>query len=292
MGMNEKFDFAMERRLRDLSPELHRRFTEAVFGLQNILTKYQKVFPNFTDHSELHSLSVIDFSNHIIGNQIGRLNADEIYTLLMACYFHDSGMGVSERDYEAFTPRIPFGDYFKTHSAANRPAVIRDFHNEYSGLFIVKYAELFDIPSEAHLKAIVQVARGHRKTNLLDEKEYPLSLPVPGGNTICLPYLAALIRLADEIDVLASRNPILLYDMESLTEEHDIIEFGKHQAIRALDITKDSFILLVDPSDPVIMEHIRRMVVKMQKTLDDCRRAVLYRTPYLITQKEIRLETL
>ena len=171
MGMNEKLDFAMERRLRDLSPELHRRFTEAVFGLQNILTKYQKVFPNFTDHSELHSLSVIDFSNHIIGNQIGRLNADEI-------------------------------------------------------------------------------------------------------------------------DVLASRNPILLYDMESLTEEHDIIEFGKHQTIRALDITKNSFILLVDPSDPVIMEHIRRMVVKMQKTLDDCRRAVLYRTPYLITQKEIRLETL
>ena len=45
MGMNEKLDFAMERRLRDLSPELHRRFTEAVFGLQNILTKYQKVFP-------------------------------------------------------------------------------------------------------------------------------------------------------------------------------------------------------------------------------------------------------
>ena len=52
----------------------------------------------------------------------------------------------------------------------------------------------------------------------MDESEYPAALRVPDGNTVCLPYLAALIRLADEIDVAAARNPTLLYDIESLTD--------------------------------------------------------------------------
>ena len=209
----------MERRLRDLDPQLHRRFTDTVFGLQYILSNYKLLFPKFTDHTELHSLSVIDFCNHLIGDQIGLMNADEIYALLVGCYFHDTGMGISEKDYVAFSKEIDFGDYFDTHSREDIPGIIRDFHNEYSGLFIRKYAPFFEIPSKEHLWAVIEIARGHRKTSLMDEDQYPLALKVPGGGTICLPYLTALIRLSDEIDVTAARNPALLYDLESITEE-------------------------------------------------------------------------
>ena len=69
------------------------------------------------------------------------MNADEIYTLLTACYFHDVGMGISEKDYREFSPKIDFGQYFDTHSREDIPRIIRDFHNEYSGLFIRKYAQ-------------------------------------------------------------------------------------------------------------------------------------------------------
>ena len=154
---------------------------------------------------------------------------------------------------------------------------------------IRKYADLFDIPSEAHRQAIIQVARGHRKTDLLDEKEYPIEFFVPNGNAICLPYLSALIRLADEIDVAASRNPILLYDIKSLTDETQIIENKKVRAVRRLEIREDSFILYVDPSDRVILRLLYEMAAKMQKTLDTCRAAVLGRTPYVITQQRIEL---
>lgn len=34
MSETENHDYAMERRLRELNPELHRRFTDAVFALQ------------------------------------------------------------------------------------------------------------------------------------------------------------------------------------------------------------------------------------------------------------------
>ena len=199
-------------------------------------------------------------------------------------------MGITLKDYQEFSKQIDFRDYFDTHSHDKLPEIIRSFHNEYSGLFIRKYAELFEIPSEEHLFAVIQIARGHRKTDLLDEKEYPAALRMPDGNTVCLPYLAALIRLADEIDVAAARNPRLLYDIESLTDEVEIIENKKVRAVRELAVTEDEFILYVDRSDEEILGHIRAMVVKMQKTLDYCRRVALERCPYVITQQRVRME--
>ncbi len=287
--MNNEYDYAMERRLHSLDPELHRRFTESVFGLQHILSNYLLIFPTFTDHTELHSLNVIDFCNKIIGSQLEKLNADEIYSLLMGCYFHDTGMGIRESDFEEFSKQIDFGDYFETHSRDCIPDIVRDFHNEYSGLFLQKYSALFDIPSEEHLKAIIQISRGHRKTDLFDEKEYPIALSLENGNTICCPYLSALIRLADEIDVAAGRNLSFLYDSETLTNEKDIIEFGKHEAIKEVVVLDDRFVLNIDTNDDFVYNNIEKMAVKMQKTVDECNRAVTGRTPYTITQKKIEL---
>ncbi len=287
--MNTDYDFAMERKLRELDPELHKRFTESVFGLQNILSNYMLIFPTFTDHTELHSMNVIDFCNQIIGSQLENLNADEIYSLLMGCYFHDTGMGIREKDFEEFSKQIDFGDYFETHSRDSIPDIVRDFHNEFSGLFLQKYSGLFDIPSENHLRAIIQISRGHRKTNLMDEEEYPIALPVPGGNTICFPYLSSLIRLADEIDVAAGRNLSFLYNSETLTNEKDIIEFGKHEAIKEVEVLEDRFVLKVDTDDDFVYNNIKKMSQKMQKTVDECNLAVTGRTPYIITQKSIEI---
>ena len=292
MEGNMEFEFAMEKRLLTLDPELHRRSTSAVFGLQSILSNYKLLFPEFTDHTELHSLTVIDFCNRLIGDQIDRMNADEMYALLAGCYFHDTGMGISRKDYDAFCREIDFGDYFETHSREDIPRVIRDFHNEFSGLFIRKYAAMFDIPSDTHLRAIIQIARGHRKTSLTDESAYPLALQMPSGNTICLPYLSALIRIADEMDVAAARNSALLYDIDSIVDETQIREHQRHRAIRDLVVSKDAFTMLVSTDDPEIMARIREMAVKMQKTLDDCRKAVLGRTPYAITQERILIREL
>ena len=283
-------DYAMERRLRALDPELHRRFTDAVFALQHILSNYQLIFPEYTDHTELHSLTVIDFCNRLMGPQVERLNADELYVLLLGCYFHDTGMGLSRRDYEAFSKEIDFGDWFEHHSRDNAPEVIRAFHNEFSGCFIRKYASFFELPSDAHTYAVIEISRGHRKTNLEDEKAYPIALPVPGGNTVCLPYLAALIRLSDEIDIAASRNSPLLYELESIMDPKQVLEHRKHLAVRDLRVGAEAFTLLVDTDDPALLENIRVMAEKMQKTLDDCRHAVSKRTPYEITQARIELE--
>ena len=244
-------------------------------------------------------MSVIDFCNQLIGKRIEKLNKDEIYVLLMGCYFHDTGMGISRKDFSRFSENIDFGNYFETHSRDDHPRIIRDFHHEFSGRFIGKYAQIFEIPSEEHLFAITQVARGHRRTDLFDEKEYPAALRVPDGNTICLPYLTSLLRLADEIDVAASRNPKLLYDLKSLTDEREIFFNKLLMVVRSLDITPDAFILRLDASEITdtgsysasdLQKSLVRMVEKMQQTLDYCRKVVSTRTPYEITQEKVLIE--
>lgn len=285
--MENNYDFTLEKRLRDLSPDLHKRFTDTVFSMQYILSNYKLIFPEYTDHTEFHSLNVIDFCNRIIGSEIDSMNPDEIYCLLVACYFHDTGMGVSHKDYETFLNEIDFGDYFETHDRSNPMKIIRDFHNEFSGRFIAKYAEFFEIPSEEHLRAIIQISRGHRKTDLTNEADYPIALKVPNGNTVCLPFLAAIIRLSDEIDITASRNSSLLYDIPKIISNDHNIEFEKHEAVRYMTVEKEQFVVFYKTDKPEIETALFSLFEKMQSTLDQCRRATNGRTKYHITQKEI-----
>ena len=283
-------NFALEKRLKELNPDLHARFANTVLAIQHILTNYKLIFPDFTDHTVLHSLNVIEFCNQLIGDQIDKLNADEIYCVLLGGYFHDTGMGITLKDFEEFSREIDFGNYFDTHEKDNYPEIIRSFHNEYSGRFIKKYARFFEFPSEQHMFAIIQISRGHRKTNLLDEKEYPLSLQLDNGNTLCLPYLAALIRLADEIDVTASRNSSLIYDINKIEKEIDLIEFMKHEAVNDLVVNEKEFVMKVSTNKEKVINSLQIMSGKMQKTLDQCREAVNNRSKFLITQERIKID--
>ena len=174
-------DFFLERKLKDEAPELHQCVRDSVFMLQGMLESFLPRFPDFTDRSLLHSMDVLDYANRILGQeQMCRLSAGECFVLIMACYLHDIGMGISQKDYEVFSRSIDFGDYFETHDKADTARTIRDFHNEYSGLFIRKYAELLEIPAGNILFAVIQTSRGHRKTDLLDSAEYP-ELHTPYG---------------------------------------------------------------------------------------------------------------
>ncbi|MCR5591298.1 MAG: ATP-binding protein [Lachnospiraceae bacterium] len=286
-----KTDYLLEKSLAEQDPDLHRRFADTVFIVRKILSRYRLLFPEYTDHSELHSLTVVDSCNRLIGSEnINRLNADEIYILLEAAYLHDAGMGISERDYAAFKDRFNESEYFRAHPDDTAADFVREYHNEFSGAFIEKYAGLFDFPTKEHTFAIRQVARGHRRTDLFDEKEYPSDYHLPNGNTVCLPYLSAIIRLADEIDVVASRNPLVLYDIGMLTDEREIVENKKLAAVKEMKMTSDEFILTAETGEKDIAESLENMVVKMQKTLDQCSRVISERTKYTLSQKRVKLD--
>ncbi|MBQ7221730.1 MAG: hypothetical protein IJS28_12215 [Synergistaceae bacterium] len=284
------YDFLLERTLRAKDGDLHTRFTDTVFALQNILSRYTLLFPEYTNHSEFHCINVIEFCNAIIGpEQLGKLNPDELYVLLMSCYLHDTGMAISRKDYDEFRGNLDEKGYFELDPSRKISDFIRDYHHEFSGFFIRKYADILDVPSPEHLFAIIQTARGHRRTNLYDAEEYPSALQLSNGNTVCLPYLAALIRLADEVDIIAGRNPKLLYDIELLTDNKQIIRNKLLASVPDMEIMPDSFIIEVRTDDAELMVVVQEMAEKMQATLDLCRSVVRERTPFRISQERIEM---
>ena len=286
----QKTDYLLEKTLAKLDPDLHERFKDTVFIVQRILSRYKLLFPEYTDHSELHSLTVIDSCNRLIGlEQIDKLNSDEIYILLMASYLHDTGMGIGEKDYEEFKNQLDADNYYKNHPNAKISDFVREYHNELSGLFIEKYAELFDFPSPEYIFAIKQIVRGHRKTDLYDEEAYPSDYRMPNGNSVCLPYLAALIRITDEIDVVATRNPLSLYDIGALNTEISIRENKKLAAVKAMKMTSDAFVLTAQTDEKDVCLSLEEMVEKMQSTLDLCRDVISKRTDFTLSQKRVVL---
>ena len=58
-----------------------------------------------------------------------------------------------------------------------------------------------------------------------------------------LPYLAALLCLADELDIAAERNHSFLYDMEKMPSARDRREFRKHMAIRRIELEPDRVVV-------------------------------------------------
>ena len=277
------YDYQLEKKLNNLNKNLSTRVKDTALVMNQVLDRYTSHFPDYTDHSVLHALQVIDFSNRLIADQIDMLNEDEIYILLMGCYLHDTGMGISDSDYEKLKDKVVTKEYLITHPNSSIKDTIRDFHHEFSGEFIKTYAPLFDIPSKEYVHAIVQVSRGHRKTDLLDEIEYPIDYKLPSGNTACLPYLAAVIRLADELDIAKDRN--ITFD----NTNEDVDSFRKHNSVKHMEMYKDYFELTIDLDG--LDDHVKNLVleenIKLRDMVKTLKEIVEKRTKFKITQSDV-----
>ena len=279
-------DYGIERRLSRCAPELHSRYRDCVVTSQMMLCRYKNYFPDFTDHTVLHTLDILELCNQLIGDQMEKLTAEELYVLLMGALFHDVGMGVSVSDFEEFQKILGFPT---PADETARAWAVRDHHQELSGLYLKKYWQMLDIPNEAYARAVIQVCRGHRKTDLFDEKGYPPRFEVEPGKAVSLPYLAALICLADELDIAADRNISFLYDVEKMPSARDRLEFRKHMAIWRVDLTPDVVVVHAWTEDPEIRTGVKEVTDKLRDKLLMCRRVAAERSSFIITQADVLL---
>lgn len=282
-------DYLMEKTLAELDHNLHDRYRNCVVVSNRMLSRYEGVFPDFTDHTTLHALEIVDYCNRIIGDRIADLTADDLYVLLMGAAFHDVGMGVSGKDFAEFLPIVCPGVPMP-ETQAEIQTLVRKNHQEFSACYVRKYWELFDLPNERYAQAVIQVCRGHRKTDLFDPAGYPQPFPVGEGRTVCLTYLAALVRLSDELDIAADRNFSFLYDPEHMVHAIDRFMFKKHKAIKRVEVLPDHIAVFAGTDDPAIHDGIRETVEKLADTLDYCRRVTAERTPFVIPQERVELE--
>ena len=280
-------EHGIERRLSRLSPELHSRYRDCVVISQRMLTRYENYFPDFTDHTVLHTLDVLELCNQLIGKQLEQLSAENLYVLMMGALFHDVGMGVSLADFEEFRAVLGFPE---PADDTARAWAVRDYHQELSGLFLKKYGSILDLPNDNYLRAVIQASRGHRKTDLLDEREYPRLFEVEPGKTVYLPYLAALLCLADELDIAAGRNISFLYNVERMPSPRDRREFRKHMAIYSVELEPERVVVHARTHDGEIRSGIRELCAKLLEKLLFCRRVAAERSPFVISQSEVLLD--
>lgn len=264
-----RYDFLSEKRLHKLDDGLFRLFRNSVFSIDLLLTNYKNIFPFYTDHTFEHSEQVIRYCNIVAGADIlDALCADELYILLMGASLHDIGMGISEKDFRELSPRVAgMTDYMAAHPGEQLAEYARAFHQELSGQFIRKYSALFEIPTPEHIHCIAQVARGHRKADLLDKTEYPTDYPLPNGQRVNLAYLAALVKLADELDITADRNLLFDYnDLKAEWSEKQTMCYKCHGAIKSLGVRSDALVLYYDTDEPKVEEEILKTRGKVERT--------------------------
>lgn len=279
------YDFLLELRLRKLDKDLARLHSSCMSLFEQMLKKFLAVFPTFTDHTLLHTLNVTNITNQMLRYEVQKLNAEEIYVYLMATALHDIGMGVNDREMNAFIDSQGIREYVDTHPDVPKATLIRKYHNDFSYAFIKKYWGILEIPNERYANAIAEVGRGHRKTDLFDISLYPTDYDLGDGKSANLALLAALLRLCDELDVASDRNPDLLYDVETMVglTERNLFEFFKHEAIHTVEFADDTILIVADTEKP----HIARGVVESIKVVDQTLR---YCFSVIEARSDVRLD--
>ncbi len=149
----------------------------------------------FTSHGKAHIESVEYYVDTLIGQRLQYLYPEELYILLMGVLCHDIGMVSNDRP---------------LHNVISYKYVISD---ESVGTIIV--------PDEKYRKPIALLCLGHRDYQengkeihtltdscKIDDKDEKIEEVIRINHTdVHLRYLAAILRLADELDVTDIRSP-------------------------------------------------------------------------------------
>ena len=158
-----------------------------------------QVIPHYTKHGIDHSKEIIEYLGKILQDHPDLLNEYERFVLLASAYLHDIGMQFPEY---AGLPKKAVNEY--TDEELEK---IRENHHIASAEIIEKIASGSDpelsklIPvlmsedCKNFVKFIAKVSKYHRKLDIEDLEETSVL-----GETIRLPLLAALLRLADTLD--------------------------------------------------------------------------------------------
>lgn len=149
-----------------------------------------------------------------------------MYILIMAGFLHDIGMcptNKMKKDIKESTSFKDSGESFENY--------LRDIHHELSYQYITTHWKKLNIVNETYAETIGLVGMGHRVVNLLNFEKYNPEFRVRSGyDYVCLPYLAGILRLADELDITNDRTPELLYNEYFPTNKISKKEWEKHKA--------------------------------------------------------------
>ena len=225
--------------LRENKSEYYRVLSYYQLQAEKCLESSQRIFPEFTNHSVVHCENVISNLNLLVAgmNEIFLLNDIEIFILLMAAYFHDLGMSVNKSEINGQIIINP-EDIRKHHELIGEAQFI-NFEKDKKDI-LGNPDHLLGFPALKY--DIGKVIKGHRKHDL-QSAEYENSYYC--DERVRIRLLAALLRLADELDILPNRAKTeYLYGHDDANEKTFIsrLHHYKHYYVQACIIEENGSI--------------------------------------------------
>lgn len=243
----------------------------------------------YTSHGKDHIDMVVQYVGRLLGeNRINCLTKDELFILLMGAICHDVGMIEYRPEGKVYIPD-------RENHNVNSFSLVYNLSKNSAGMLGVGVP--FSDPK--YYQSIALLCLGHRDhkengekiCNLLKECHVdgkPITIPeiitLPNNTEVHVRYLAAILRLADEIDVTYQRSP---KDVELLLNNFITEETKKHwfthRLIGSVKITHGqgtSLILLVpnkeeisaileDKANPIQRKQLLRLIFSRRKKIEE-----------------------
>jgi molecular chaperone HtpG len=266
----------IEQKLRELNTDLFSRLQETRQSVSALLQQYSKNFLTYTDHSLNHTEEVFKIISNVLNeHEISILSDKELYVLAMAALLHDIGMCIPEEKIVDIEENNLYTIHKQKHPDKSKEDLIRDLHHELSYEFIKKEFINLKIPNEFYAEAIALVARAHRKVELIDSDIYkPKFFLENGREFVCLPYLGAILRLSDELDITNSRTPTLLTKYYLPEQERSKLEWEKHRATLLVNMDADTILITSKTDDQNVYNALKSQFAKIEEVLEYCQKVI------------------
>lgn len=220
-------DLALIKYLKSIDSPFLPKIKEVFEEIKDILNcRVQHVFPNYTLHNTGHSFRVMEYMSKLVSDY-SKLSELEIALLVYAALLHDIGMAVSEDDISSIkSDSFPFCDVkfsaMKKIMGDNESLALQEYVRRIHALLSSRYIrenlkDKLVIPKLTTLdftKELALICEAHTedydwiKANLRTNE-------VRGDYSFNPQFIAAILRLADILDIDSNRTPYNLYKLIS-----------------------------------------------------------------------------
>jgi hypothetical protein len=220
--------------------------------MADVLNRACTNFEEYTLHDEQHAVRVVDLMYRVMGpHLVEQLNPIEIALLILAAYGHDTGMAVGSADRERLSGAPDYQHYLRhcesdwlqaeqAREAQDLPryrrldallfqGYLRRCHHEISAKLVeTQFAPNLVIEEKSLARPTALLCKSHGQP--IEEVAKLRAFPFAFAFKPDLQFLACVLRLADYLDLDASRAPRSLMELIGVRSVQSLREWHKHQA--------------------------------------------------------------
>lgn len=233
--------------------------------------------PQYTLHDERHLLRTTELMSLLLGDEVKKLNEVELALLILSAFFHDQGMLPSDSDLSSLKNsdefklfqdnwRIDHPNYAETSKqltdstvAIERKellagrigeldtAMLTDFlrrgHGQRSSDYVLsrhRGDKRIEVQGVNLASLIARLSEGHAlpAEDINPSRGFRYDEQV-GTYCVNMPFIAAVLRLADILDFDRERTPEVLFKSIHFTSPVSLFEWEKHRAVEGWTISEE-----------------------------------------------------